>query len=206
MKHINVDQNTEEWHALRCGKVTASSFGLFMANEGKSFGDPAKRYALQIALERVTKCKSDSSYTNDHMQRGHEQEPIARMMYENQTFVNVANGGFYDCGLYGDSPDGLINHDGLLEIKCVIPATHYSTLKRGSFDPAYLWQLIGHLDCSGRDWVDFVSYCSEFPEEKQLLIYRLNAADYIDHIARLRSRRDSFLELVNEIQNDIINL
>ena len=203
MKHINVEQNTDEWHSLRCGKVTASNFGLFMANDGKAFGDPAKKYAIQIALERITKCQSDSSYTNEHMLRGHEQEPIARMLYEETMFVDVANGGFYDCGLYGDSPDGLVNDDGLIEIKCVTPATHYATLKSRSFDPAYLWQLVGHLDCSGRYWVDFVSYCSSFPEEKQLIVFRLFRNDYIDHINRLVTRRNSFLDLIDEIQSDI---
>lgn len=206
MKHINVEQNTDEWHLLRCGKVTASNFGLFMANEGKAFGDPAKKYAIQIALERITKCKADADYTNEHMQRGHEQEPIARMLYEDTMFATVTNGGFYDCGLYGDSPDGLISDDGLIEIKCVTSATHYATLKRGSFDPSYLWQLVGHLDCSGRDWVDFVSYCSNFPEDKQLIVYRLYRSDYIDYINRLIARRNIFLGLIDEVQSDICSI
>lgn len=203
MKHIDIEQNTDAWHELRCGKVTASNFGIFMANEGKAFGDPAKRYALQIALERITGCKAET-YSNDHMLRGQEQEPIARMLYEEHNFVTVGNGGFYDCGLYGDSPDGLVGDDGLIEIKSVIASTHYATLKRGEHDPAYLWQLVGHLDCSGRDWVDFVSYCAEFPEEKQLLVYRLHRDEYSGHIDRLRSRRNEFLELIYEIQAEIL--
>ena len=46
----DVEQNGEEWDALRLGKATASNFGLIMANDGKAFGEPAKRYALQLAL------------------------------------------------------------------------------------------------------------------------------------------------------------
>ncbi|KJI62218.1 lambda exonuclease family protein [Enterobacter hormaechei] len=202
----DVEQNREEWDALRLGKATASNFGLIMANDGKAFGEPARRYALQLALEQIKGCKSEYGFSNDHMERGHEQEPIARMLYEEMNFVDVDNGGFFDHETYGDSPDGLVGQDGLVEIKSVIAATHYSTLTRGSFDPAYRWQLVGHLDCSGRDWVDFISYCSDFPDGKQLIVYRLTAAECESEIARLRARRKDFLELVADTKRRILEL
>lgn len=174
-----------------------------MANELKSFGEPAKRYALQIALEICNGRKAEFSFSNEHMERGHEQEPIARMLYENEYFVDVRNGGFFDWGNYGDSPDGLVGNEGVVEIKSVIAATHYATLRRGSFDPSYRWQLVGHLDCTGREWVDFVSYCSDFPEEKQLIVHRLNRADYSQEIERLRNRREEFIGLVQETLKSI---
>ena len=194
----DIPQNSEIWQSLRCGKVTASQFGCFMANENKAFGDPAKRYALQIALEIVNGKKSEISFSNEHTERGHEQEPVARMLYEEQNFVDVSNGGFFDWDTYGDSPDGLVGTDGVVEIKSVIAPTHYATLRRGSFDPSYRWQLIGHMDCTGRDWVDFISYCSEFPEESQLIVHRLYRADYTNEIERLRARRDEFIGLVQD--------
>lgn len=193
----DVEQNTDAWSALRCGRATASNFACFMANDGKAFGDPAKRYALQIALERITGRKAEYSFKNDDMDRGHEQEPIARMMYEEESFVSVNNGGFFDCGEYGDSPDGRVGLNGLIEIKSVIASTHYATLQRGSFDPAYRWQLTGHLDCSGCDWVDFVSYCSDFPDDRQLIVYRVTQDDLAEEIVKLKARRDLFLELVD---------
>lgn len=200
----DVEQNTDEWLDLRMGKATASNFGCFMANEGKSFGDPAKRYALQIALERINGRRESGGFSNDHTERGHAQEPIARMLYEDESFVDVTNGGFFDCGEYGDSPDGLVGDDGVIEIKSVIASVHYATLQRGSFDPAYKWQLIGHLDCTGRDWVDFVSYCEEFPIGKQLITYRLEAKDFQDEIQRLRDRRELFLaSIVAEVENNL---
>ena len=63
MTFIDVPQNTDEWLQLRLGKATASQFGTFMANEGKAFGDPAKRYALQLALEISTGKKADFSFS-----------------------------------------------------------------------------------------------------------------------------------------------
>ncbi|KPU94725.1 YqaJ-like viral recombinase [Variovorax paradoxus] len=205
MQFVDVPQNTDEWQALRLGKVTASNFGCFMANEGKAFGDPAKRYALQIALEISTGRKAEASFSNEHMERGHEQEPVARMLYEEETFSDVSNGGFFDCGDYGDSPDGLVANDGVIEIKSVIAPTHYATLQRGSFDPAYRWQLIGHLDCTGRDWVDFISYCADFPVARQLIVHRLNKDDCQDELERLRARRAEFLELVRATLKTIQN-
>lgn len=192
----DIQQNTDEWQALRTGKATASNFACFMANDGKAFGEPAKRYALQIALEILTGKKAEFSFSNEHMERGHEQEPVARMLYEEETFTDVDNGGFFDWGQYGDSPDGLVGNDGVAEIKSVTAPTHYATILRGSFDPAYRWQLVGHIDCTERHWVDFISYCSDFPEDKQLFVSRLHRADCLPEIARLKERRAEFLELV----------
>jgi hypothetical protein len=201
----DVEQYTKAWHDLRCGKITSSNYGLIMANEGRSFGKPAKRYALQIALERINGDKVETGFSNKHMVRGKMQESVARMFYERQYFVNVDNGGFFDCGLYGDSPDGLVNGDGVIEIKSVISPVQNATIRRGLHDPAYTWQMIGHLDCTGKNWVDFISYCAEFPQEKQIIVYRLYRKDYLDHIERLRRRRDDFLTLICEIERNIMD-
>ena len=199
----DIEQNSDDWQALRCGKATSSNFSCFMANYGKEFGEPAKKYALQIALERINGTKIESGFTNEHMERGLEQEPLARMRYEDESFVEVKNGGFFDCGLYGDSPDGLVNGNGIIEIKSVIASTHYSNLLRGSFDTAYKWQLIGHLDCTGRDWVDFVSFCTDFPLNKQLIVYRTYKEEVSEELKMLEDRRNLFLKLVTSIEEKI---
>tara|TARA_R110000796_G_scaffold9078_4_gene31232 strand:+ start:6259 stop:6891 length:633 start_codon:yes stop_codon:yes gene_type:complete len=199
----DVEQNSDEWMKLRLAKATGSNFSCFMANYGKAFGEPAKKYALRIALERINGFKSENGFTNEHMERGHEQEPIARMMYEDEHFAEVTNGGFFDCGLYGDSPDGLVGDNGVIEIKSVIETTHYATLERKSFDPAYKWQLVGHLDCTSREWVDFISYCADFPTGKQLIVYRLHRHEVDDELTMLDKRRKEFLALVDTIQNNI---
>lgn len=202
MKWHDVEQNSPEWELLKLGKASSSSYAKFMANYGKPFGEPAQRYALQIALERVTGRKAEHSFKNDDMERGHEQEPLARMLYEEMFFCEVTNGGFFDFGEYGDSPDGLIGADGVIEIKSVIASTHEATIKRGAFDPAYRWQLAGHFD-SGRQWVDFVSYCADYPEHLQLVVYRTQREEMADEIAKLHERRADFLKLVAEKENEL---
>ena len=203
MRFYDVEQNSDEWFDLRLGKATASNFACFMANDGKAFGEPAKRYALQLALEIMTGRKASYGFENEHTKRGHEQEPIARQLYEDMTFSEVTNGGFFCHETYGDSPDGLVGSDGGIEIKCVVADTHKANLKRRSFDPAYRWQLIGHLDCTGREWFDFVSYCSDFPEGKQLFVHRLYRQDYQEELTRLRARRAEFLQLVQQEINEV---
>lgn len=202
MKWHDVEQNSPEWELLKLGKPSSSGYAKFMANFGKPFGEPAHRYALQIALERITGRKAEHSFRNDDMDRGHEQEPVARMLYEEMFYCAVDNGGFFDFGEYGDSPDGLIGSDGVIEIKSVIATTHEATLKRGGFDPAYRWQIAGHFD-TGREWVDFVSYCADYPEWMQLAVYRVWRKDMVDEIVKLHERRELFLELVREKESEI---
>lgn len=201
----NVQQNSEAWEALRTGKVTNSHAPTFMANLGKAFGEPAKDYALTVALEQLNGRKSvNAGFSNSQMDRGHEQEPVARMLYQEETFSIVTNGGFFCWGKHGDSPDGLIGTKGAVEIKSVIAKVHYATIQRGKFDPAYKWQLVGHLDCTQRDWVDYVSYCADFPDGMQLFIDRLHREDYAEEIKALRERRAELLSLVDTIKSNIV--
>lgn len=47
----DVDQNSDEWMALR-GRVGGSSIGKIMANYGKAFGQPAQDLAVRSLLSR----------------------------------------------------------------------------------------------------------------------------------------------------------
>ena len=200
----NVQQNTDEWFGLRAGKVGGSSIGTIMANYGKDFGEPAKKLAVSVAVEQLTGTRQEQSYSNQHMERGHEQEPIARTLYEQETFSTVTNGGFIECSdLVGISPDGLVDDDGIVEIKSVVAHVQYSTIKRGSFDPAYKWQLFYNLQHSERDWIDYVSFCAEFPQGKRLFIYRIVRADCKEVFEMMNDRMQQFAELVQSIKNDI---
>lgn len=197
-KFIDVEQNTDEWFDLRAGKLTSSKIGCIMANHGKAFGEPAKKYAVNIAIEQITGKTIASSYSNEHMERGHEQEPIARMLYERETFSPVSNGGFFESDFIGCSPDGLVNNDGVIEIKSVIAPVHFANIKRNTVDPTYKWQCVANLLFTGREWMDFISFCSDFPEGKQLFIHRMLKQDYVECFEMLTNRINEFKLLVED--------
>ena len=200
----DVDQNSDEWYEMRAGLITSSKLGTIMANYGKAFGEPAKKYAVNIAIEQITGKAISSGYSNEHMERGHEQEPIARMLYEQENFCDVTNGGFFDDGDIGCSPDGLVGDDGVVEIKSVIASTQYATVKRQKLDPAYKWQCIGNLKFTGRDWIDYISYCADFPEDKQLFIHRISKADCEEDFKMIDSRVKEFMMLIIDTKQIIL--
>jgi hypothetical protein len=137
------------------------------------------------------------------MQRGHEQEPLARMLYENETFCDVSNGGFFESDFIGCSPDGMVADDGVIEIKSVLSNVHFANIKRGGLDPAYKWQCIGNLKFTGRDWLDFISYCQTFPEGKRLYVHRIRKEELTGEFKIIDDRISQFEKLVNEIRQTI---
>jgi hypothetical protein len=200
----DINQNTDEWLDLRAGKVTGSAIGKIMANYGKAFGEPAKKLAINIAVERVTGKRIDADhYMNAHMERGHQEEPIARQLYEEMFFVDVENGGFYDNGNTGCSLDGRVVVNGAVEIKSVIATTHYANIKRGTCDPTYKWQYFFNIQEARADWLDFVSYCSSFPEHNQLYVYRIHREDIVKELIMINNRLEEFENHVESIMRDI---
>ena len=136
------------------------------------------------------------------MERGHREEPIAREMYSKIISSAVTNGGWFDCDTHGTSPDGLVGSEGCIEIKSVGEKQHWATLTSKRYDRKYHWQLMNHLEVSGVDWVDFVSYCSNFPQSTCLFIHRLYANDFADELEKLRRRRAIFIELIQRERED----
>jgi len=200
----DIEQNTECWWEMRAGKITGSAISKIMANNGKAFGEPAKKLAVNLAIEQITGKAIPSGYSNAHMERGHEQEPIARALYEEATFCDVLNGGFYDNEITGCSPDGLVDADGVIEIKSVIASVQYATLKRGDIDPAYRWQVSFNLRETGREWIDYVSYCSEFPDGKQLIVHRRTKADLAADFEEMAERIELFERVIKGVRGNIL--
>jgi hypothetical protein len=63
----------------------------------------------------------------------------------------------------GYSPDGLVGDDGLIEIKSRRPKTHLDTILAGQPPLECMAQLQCGLLVSGRDWIDYVSFCGGMP-------------------------------------------
>lgn len=203
---IDVEQNTDEWDLLRVGKVNGSKLGIIMANFGKAFGEPAKQYAVEIALGQITKQPVSGGFHSKDLDRGHEDEPIARMLYEDQHFCEVTNGGFYDLGDFGCSPDGHVGANGLVEIKSALAHVHYERIrKQNCGSTTYRWQMIGCMKAAQKDWIDFISYCGSFPEDKKLYVIRHLAEDYAKEYQMIDERLAQFLELIANAKQTILN-
>lgn len=208
----NVEQNTENpcpccdktWMELRAGKITGSVIGKVIANYGKAFGEPAKAAAVEVAVVELGGESESSSYTNSHMERGHEQEPIARGLYEQEFFCDVDNGGFFEDSRLGCSPDGLVGKSGMIEIKSVIKSAHYNCVKKNSYDTKYKWQLFHNLIVADREWIDFVSFCSTFPVGKRLFTTRIYREEITEDEKKISVRLDEFFELVDVIKIDLL--
>lgn len=192
IEHIQVEQGSEEWHRLRCGLVTASEFGAVLA---KGQGKTRAAYLRRVVAERLTG-KVAESYSNAHMQRGSEQEALARLAYEARSDLVIESGGFFrnsDLKI-GCSPDGLIGDDGGIEIKCAIPTTQVEALLRGAYPPEHGPQVQGCLWLTGRKWWDFVSFCPDMPAPLRCYIFRVERDD-----AYIRTLEAEVLTFVAEV-------
>jgi putative phage-type endonuclease len=171
----DIIQGSEEWHAVRLGKVTASRIVDVCARTKNGWGASRKNYMAELVVERLTG-KRTEGFTNDAMRWGTEHEPEARAAYQFYANTRVSQVGFVPhprINNTGASPDGLVGTDGLVEIKCPNSATHIETLQGGSLPEKYFLQIQWQLACTGRKWCDFASYDPRFPEAMRLFVDRV---------------------------------
>lgn len=188
MDVFNCEQYSDEWWQCRLGIPTASEFATVLA-KGRDGGDSItrKRYLYRLVGEIITG-QAAETYTNGHMERGHEMEPLARERYKFMSEHETTPVGFIRNGRAGCSPDSFIGNDGLLEIKTKLPHLMVEVHLRGGMPPEHKAQCQGQLWLAEREWVDFVAYWPGMP----LFVHReMRDEIYMD---RLMSAIGSFNE------------
>lgn len=200
MPWLQLDQGSEEWLTARRGKITGSRFKD--ARDKLKGGQPSKAclgYAMDIARERIGG-SAPSKFQNAAMRTGTEQEPFARAMYEARTGHMVDEAGFYlsDDAVFGLSPDGLIDDDGVLEIKTMVSSdTLFTAVADGDLS-AYMDQCLGYLWLLGRQWVDLVLWA---PDLDLMAIHRIHRDE--DAIEKLESDLMAFARLVTQYETTL---
>lgn len=191
------EQRTEEWFAQRLGKVTASKVADLMAKTKSGYSTSRDNYMAQLVVERITNTKAES-YSNAAMEWGTTQEPFARAAYEAFTGFMVEEVGFVQHPTIqwaGASPDGLVDDDGLVEIKCPNTATMIDILLTGKVPQKYFIQMQMQMACTGRTWCDYVVFDPRMPTKAQLFVKRVPRDDVF--IAEMEAEIINFLAEVD---------
>jgi len=201
MKVLSMPQGSPEWLAARAGKVTASRISDVMAAKTTA---AYRDYRAQIVAEILTGQPQESGFTNAAMQWGTEQEKFARAEYEMFCAWTVDEVGLVlhpTIEQGAASPDGLVFTDGLVEIKCPKTSTHLQTLVDKKQPRQYENQMLWQMACTGRQWVDFVSYDPRLPEDLQLFVHRFDRDE--KRIEEIEAAVTQFLTEVTEMIDKI---
>jgi hypothetical protein len=185
---LNAPQGSDAWLMQRCGRLTASRFNDVLAKPETA---AYRGYLLQIVTERLTGQPQESGFINDAMQWGSDTEPLARVAYEVETGEVVTECGLmlYDDWIAG-SPDGLINDDGLIEIKCAKSTTHVDWIDAGKLPARHKAQVHGLMLVTGRKWAHFVAFDPRMPPHLRLWIREIPADE--NYQAELLERLHAF--------------
>lgn len=164
--HPQLIQGSDEWHAMRCGLLTASEVGLILTPTLKvANNDKTRAHVWEIAAQRITGF-TEPGYIGIKMQRGWDDEIEAAALYS-KTRAPVTAVGFVTDDRWGFtigySPDGLVGNDGLIEIKSRDQKFQIETIVKDEVPTEHILQCQTGLLVTGRKWLDYVSYSGGLP-------------------------------------------
>ena len=219
MKFIECPQGTPEWFAARVGKITASCFADAISvcqkkSATRNPGDPtavAERYAADLAIERISGQAHGEPPKAWVLERGHEMEAAARRIYEGRTGAFVTEAGICvtDDSIFGYSSDGLVDDDGLIEIKAPIDSTKILAMWQTGDTSEYDHQMQGGMWITGRKWCDFILYVPDLAVVgKDLFIKRIYRDDaFIDAMVEKLAAFDRLVQAnVAILRADVLEL
>lgn len=165
----------------------------------EEFSDTAKRYAADLSLERISRQPHGEPFKTWVLERGHTMEEAARRQYEARTgsFVTEAGICLTDDDLFGYSTDGLVDDDGLIEIKAPVDSIKIKDMWLTDDTSEYDHQMQGGMWVTGRKWCDFIMYVPDLASVgKDLYVKRVLRDDAF--IAEMVAQLVEFEKLVSE--------
>jgi putative phage-type endonuclease len=201
MQVHDLEQGTPEWFEVRAGIVTASRAKDLMA-EGQ--GKTRLAYMYQLIGEVMTGEPVQVFKGNEHTERGHQMEPIARQLYCERTKSDVIETGFIrnhdQLGGAGYSPDGLVGEVGAVEIKSRLPHIQAELLDTGKIPRDALLQMQFGMWVANLKWCDYVSYWPGMP----LFVQRIEADP--DTQAKIQAKLTEFYSEMNAKLEKLANM
>jgi putative phage-type endonuclease len=200
-------QGSDEWFAVRMGKITASKLGDLMRVTKYGESTYKTRLRMELAIERLTGKSASPNFMNKAMQDGVEREPDARKLFEAITGKDVAL-----CGSFNHpeivntsaSPDGIIRgENAVLELKCPTHITHAKNLLSDKMPKNYEYQVQWQIACTESDYAYFASYHPDFGKDLRLKFVKVEKDVKI--IAELEKAVREFDIEVEGLINDIKN-
>jgi hypothetical protein len=210
-----IEQYSTEWFTQRMGKITSSTIYNLMVepklkSEAGNLAATTKDYLTSKLAERLTGVQRE--FTSNATNHGLELENEAIKFYEGKTGNKVKSGGYIEMinGLYGGTPDGLIEGGGIIQVKC--PWNYTNHINNGLIESQeyfkknykqYYWQCQSDMMITESEFCDFVSYCPEIADNLKMFIFRIEAN--IEDMQLLLSKINQAGEFMNNLYNQLTN-
>lgn len=155
-----MEQHSDEWIEARIGMMSASRIGGILPGARGNYLASRETYMTELEAEILTGQQGDF-FENAAMRWGTETEPMARAYYEMEYDCIVKEVGFIKhptIPYLGASPDGLIDEDGGLEIKCPNTSTLLTLRHNGKINPNHVVQCMINMMCTERTWWDYFMF------------------------------------------------
>lgn len=190
-----IEQGSPEWFAQRYGNASASRIKDVIAKTKSGYSASREKYLTELVLERFGVFKEP--FTTKEIEWGIQQEPFARARFEMEENTFVEQCGYIlhpTIEKSGASPDGMVNDNALLEIKCPSTKTHFDYLLKGVPPSEYIPQMAWQMACTGRELCHFVSYDPRSPQG-------------LDYFHVIYERDDNYIEeLEKEVKQFLIEV
>lgn len=197
---LDVTQRSPEWKAERLCRITGTRVHQLMAGIGESKSAKQSRAKLmgKMLAEYLQPDLVFKEVSTSSMRRGTELEPAAVAYYEMINSVEVYGDDSFIVSSINEfmasSPDGLVDVDGGIEIKCLDIGNHIAVILMDEIEEIYLDQCLWNMVVTERPWWDYVGFAPELPPPLNYFQRRIHRHEHEERIALMIETALDFID------------